>query len=198
MLTSVMNTTIYDKTEKGRDEIATRKHQLNPRLRTLLVMMDGHNSIDELLAKVGSLGLTEDSFHELLANDFIALVGVPGAVAAKPAAKPARPPYPSAPAPIMPPAAVALAPVVDPAQQFKALYDFYNQTIKSTLGLRGFTLQLKTEKAGNINDFRDLRQQYVEAVLKAKGPEMARSLRDRLDQLLGGKPDQETVFLPGD
>ncbi|MES2739404.1 MAG: hypothetical protein V4754_00415 [Pseudomonadota bacterium] len=193
MLTSVMNTTIYDKTEKGRDEIANRKYQLNPRLRTLLVMMDGHNSIEELLAKVGSLGLSEESFHELLANDFIALVGAPGAGAAKPAAKPLRPP-----APFMPPAAAAPALIVDPAQQFKALYDFYNQTIKSTLGLRGFTLQLKTEKAGNISDFRDLRQQYVEAVLKAKGPEMARSLRDRLDQLLGGKPDQETVFLPGD
>jgi hypothetical protein len=185
MLTSATNKTIYDKTEKGREEIATRKHQLNPRLRTLLVMMDGRNSIDNLLAKVGSLGLSEDSFHELLANDFIALAGVPGGSTGKAAPKPLRPPHPP-------------APVADPAQQFRALYDFYNQTIKSTLGLRGFTLQLKTEKASNINDFRDLRQQYVEAVLKAKGPEMARSLRDRLDQLLGGKPAQETVFLPGD
>jgi hypothetical protein len=68
--------------------------------------------------------------------------------------------------------------------QFQALYHFYTTTIKSTLGLRGFTLQLKVERCGNIEDFKALRQTYVDAVLKSKGAEMARSLGDRLDHLL--------------
>jgi NaMN:DMB phosphoribosyltransferase len=68
--------------------------------------------------------------------------------------------------------------------QFEAIYHFYTETIKSTIGLRGYGLQLKVEKAASIDDFRALRQAYLEAVLKAKGNEMARSLRSRLDQLL--------------
>lgn len=40
------------------------------------------------------------------------------------------------------------------------------------------------EKAASIEELRDLREPYLEAVLKAKGNEMARSLKSRLDQLL--------------
>ena len=70
-----------------------------------------------------------------------------------------------------------------------AVQEFYTQTIKSTLGLRGMILQLKVDKCGNIAAFRELREVYVEAVLKAKGREMALSLSGRLDQLLGIEND---------
>ena len=75
------------------------------------------------------------------------------------------------------------------AQRHMAVQDFYTQTIKSTLGLRGMMLQLKVEKCAGIEDFRNLRNVYVEAVLKAKGSEMALSLSRRLDQLLGIESD---------
>jgi hypothetical protein len=39
-----MSAVIYDKTEKGREEVATRKYQLAPRMRSLLVMVDGKQS----------------------------------------------------------------------------------------------------------------------------------------------------------
>ena len=65
-----------------------------------------------------------------------------------------------------------------PPSAIRALYDFYNQTIKSTIGLRGIGLQLKVEKAAGIADFRALRLPYLQAVLKAKGREMALSLRE--------------------
>jgi hypothetical protein len=86
----------------------------------------------------------------------------------------------------------------DSPERFRALYDFYNQTIKSTIGLRGIALQLKVEKAAGIDDFRALRLQYLQAVLKARGREMAVSLRDRLDQQLGGKPAIDDFELPGE
>ena len=70
------------------------------------------------------------------------------------------------------------------SEQFQMLYNFFNETIKSMLGLRGFTLQLKVERAKSIDDFKILRNPYLEAVLKSKGREIARSLRDRLDMLL--------------
>lgn len=159
---------IFDKTDKGREEIATRKYQLPSRLRTLLVMIDGKQEAGDLLKKVAGLGLSDDSVRELLDNGFI-----------QPAAQPAA----AAPAPTI---------VVDdrPAEipespsQYQAIYQFYTETIKSTIGLRGYALQLKVEKAASIDDFRALRDPYLEAVLKAKGKEIARSLRTRLDQLL--------------
>lgn len=212
-----MKTSIYDKTAKGREEIATRRYQLAPRLRTLLVMVDGRRPEDELLRNVAGLGLTADAMQELLREQFIVLSTsyntieaplVDTEMTATAAPMPAMPPVMPAPPPVRP---VAAAPVVAPAavtpqaapaapaatpskaQQFQALYDFYNKTIKSTIGLRGFTLQLKVEKAACVEDFRELRRPYLEAVLKAKGGDVAERLGAQLDQLLGERTDDDLV-----
>ena len=180
-----MNASIYDKTEKGREEITTRKYQLASRLRTLLVMIDGKQTATDIMKKVAALGLTEQNLQELLEQEFIIEIAVqaetsPTITDSSPASESiatttdiaAKSPEP-------------VAPEMTDAERFQALYNFYNETIKSAIGLRGYGLQLKVERAGNIDDFRALRQTYVEAVQKAKGPEMARSLSDRLDLLLG-------------
>lgn len=185
-----MTSIVFDKTEKGREEIATRKHQLATRLRTLLVMIDGKQSSDELLKKVSGIGLNAESLAELEKNGFIQ-----GVADAAPAPAPAAPTPPPAQAPAA--ASSPNAGVLPPGQtQFEAIYHFYTETIKSTIGLRGYTLQLKVEKAASIQEFRQLRNPYLEAVLKAQGKEMARSLRDRLDQLLylgEAVPPQTTI-----
>jgi len=165
-----MNSSIYDKTAKGREEIATRKFQLASRLRALLVLVDGHRSEEELLRNVAGLGLTETALQELLEQGYILL-------AASYASLPEPEPEPVA-EPAAPPAAA------DPVQQFRSIYDFYNKTIKSTMGLRGFTLQLKVEKAGSVDELRDLRAPYLEGVTKAKGRDTAALLAQQLDQLL--------------
>ncbi len=176
-----MNTSIYDKTEKGREEITTRKHQLASRLRTLLVMIDGKQSATDIMKKVSALGLTEQNLQELLEQEFIVEI----AQQAASANGTAESPTPASTATTSPVADSSAAPAMTDAERFQALYNFYNETIKSAIGLRGYGLQLKVERAANIDDFRALRQTYIEAVQKAKGPEMARSLSDRLDLLLG-------------
>lgn len=179
-----MHTAVYDKTAKGREEIATRIYRLAPRLRTLLVMVDGKHAIGDLLSNVAGLGLNETSVTDLLEEGFIA----PASVAA-----PAAPVAPEAAPPVQEAAVAAPAGAAD---QFQALYIFYNQTIKTTLGLRGFPLQLKVEKAGNVDEMRALRLSFLEAALKARGSAATRLLRDRLDQLLGGRPELDDFFLP--
>ena len=234
-----MNSCVYDKTEKGREEIATRKYHVPPKLRTLLVMIDGRNPLDALMKNFAGLGLTEANVNELLNEQYITLVsGGEESKAETPTA--ARPPASArarmqararvaaargasaqaaedadgpdvdqddgsamtqAAAAIEHAAALPPAPLVvsmDSADRFRALYEFFNQTVKSTLGLRGLMLQLKVEKAANIDDFRALRRPYLEAVLKAKGREMALSLRDRLDKLLGGPPESDDFALPAE
>lgn len=172
-----MLNSIYDKTEKGREEIATRKHHLANRLRTLLVMVDGKQSATDLLKKVSALGFDENNVQELLDQEFITVVSKAG-----------ESPVAAAPeinlvSDLPPPVAVAVEEMSE-SEQFREVYTFFNETIKSVLGLRGFTLQMKVERAGTLDDFKKLRQPYLEAVLKSKGREMARSLRDRLDYLL--------------
>ena len=177
-----MTASIYDKTVIGREEIATRKYQLNPRLRTLLVMIDGKQSAAEIMKKVTGLGLNEQNLQELLDLELIAVI------AQTASATPETAPLPMLTEAVPDTGAEVQGDKVESsmtdAERFQALYSFYNETIKSAIGLRGYGLQLKVERAANIDDFRALRQAYVEAVQKAKGPEMARSLRDRLDQLL--------------
>lgn len=172
-----MTNAIFDKTDKGRDEIATRKHQLAPRLRTLLLLIDGKHGAGEVLKNVAGIGLNEESLTELLNGGFIQMVAAPSPAVEPAGAAPARTEDATPPAP-----AANILPAGE--SQFQAIYHFYNETIKSTIGLRGYALQLKVERASSIQEFRDLRQPYLEAVLKAKGNEMARSLRNRLDELL--------------
>lgn len=218
-----MSAMVYDKTEKGREEISTRKHQLASRLRTLLVMIDGRLPLDDLLRNFAGVGVTEDNVKELLNEGYIFLASgsepdpgppsrLPGSARARQIARRAAGvegahheadlheeapvPLPQvASSPLQSPQALAES-LLDDATRFRHLYDFYNQTIKSTIGLRGILLQLKVEKCGNVADFRALRLQYLEAVFKAKGSEMARSLRGRLDELLGGPPEHDDFTLP--
>ncbi|MDB5937347.1 MAG: hypothetical protein JWQ01_4691 [Massilia sp.] len=70
-----MNTCIYDKTDKGREEIATRKYQVPARLRTLLVLIDGRHSVEALLKNLAVLGVSAENVDELLRQEFIVLVG---------------------------------------------------------------------------------------------------------------------------
>ena len=177
---------IFDKTERGRTEIATRGQTVAPRLRTLLLLVDGKTGSDELLRKVAGLGLGQEHLDELLQAGLIQASGDDGVAAVSTAAAPAAAPTAPAPAKSVAPAApIPLEQILPPGQtQFEAIYHFYNDTIKSMIGLRGYGLQLKVERASSVQDFRELRQAYLEAVLKAKGEEIARSLRGRLDQLL--------------
>ncbi|NMM37764.1 MAG: hypothetical protein HHJ09_09640 [Glaciimonas sp.] len=68
-----MNNSIFDKSQKGREEIVMRKHGLALRLRALLVMIDGQHSTVDLLEKVSGLGLGEHSIQDLLDNGYIQL-----------------------------------------------------------------------------------------------------------------------------
>ena len=162
-----MNTALYDKTAKGKEEIATRSGRLAPRLRTLLVLVDGRRTVEELLHHVAGIGLHAEALAELLEHGYIVTAPADDLAAV---------------------AAAVTPPAPKPPTQFQAVYDFYNNTIKNTIGLRGFTLQLKVEKACNIDDLRELRQPYIEAVQKARGGEIATALARKLDELLAATP----------
>ena len=195
-----MSTTIYDKTDKGREELSTRKYQLAPRSRSLLVMIDGKQTAADLLKKIVGLGLNQQSIQDLLDQEFIAISQnvtlsaapllsaittpeIDAATVAESGAEASPDATPIIDTPSKPILKISEN-AEENANRFQALSKFFNETIKSTLGFRGFTLQLKVERVSTLQEFEDLRNIYIEAILKAKGKDLARNLRDKLDQLL--------------
>lgn len=61
----------YHKSAKGNEAIATRQHGLSPRLRSMLIMIDGKRSFDELARLGATLGDAELLMGELEAGGFI-------------------------------------------------------------------------------------------------------------------------------
>lgn len=188
-----MDKFIFDKTDKGREEIVTRKYRLASRLRALLVLIDGKKSTPELLRKVSGLGLDEQSIVELIDGDFIgaingALNGTLDGAIVEPSAETetladhvATLPEAASAVDQSEPAAEN---IVLEGHQLILVQSFFNETIKSAIGLRGFGLQLKVERASTLEEFRGLRQQYFNSVSKSRGHDVATSLTERLDALL--------------
>ena len=222
-----MSKRIYEKTEKGREEIATRKHHMPSRLRSVLVMVDGRQPLAALLPHLAKLGLDKGSIDELVEQEYIrslpcaeddeiAAAAAAAAAALTVAARvppglrrmhklhgsvaaPAKlasldlvsvdgvidvapEPAPAAPVREAMPALGELA--ANDLERFKAVHRFYTETIRGNLGLRGFALQLKVERADTLDDLRALREPYLDAVKKTKGNEMAQALDARLLSLL--------------
>lgn len=206
-----MKVSSFDKTDKGREEMATRKHALSSRLRTLLLLFDGKRTVPEVLQKVAGIGLTEQHITELMEMGFIQRCEIE---MAGPASAPVEaivpivpqrrismpdPAVTRAPAIGAPPPTTAAAPRDDAlasaegATPLQALYNFYTETIRSAVGLRGYALQIKVERARSVEDFRKMRGDYLAAVEKAQGADAARELDRRLQQLL----DAEASESPG-
>jgi hypothetical protein len=174
---------IFDKTGKGREEIATRKYRLPPRLRTLLLLIDGKQTTDQLLQKIA--GLEEQSIEELLSGGFIFNVNE---AAPTEQSNPAQ-----TPAPELEEASATATLLLEGETKFQAIRRFYTDNIRKTLGLRGYNFQLKVDEAQSIDDLHALHDLYIAAVLKLKGETVARDLHLQLEQLFNlEEPPAET------
>lgn len=73
---------VIAKTAKGAQEIQTRALGLPQKLRALLIMVDGKQSVAALIQRFGGLGDVEASLSELLAQGYVQAVSAPAPVAA--------------------------------------------------------------------------------------------------------------------
>lgn len=165
-----MDDIFFDKSEKGREELVTRKYQLPSKLRPLLVIIDGKHCSSLLLKKVAGLGLTEDSLATLLEQGFVVqkdilptIIPVDKSLSHVPKKRLLCTPKP---------------------ERIVAIRQFFNESIKSKLGLRGFALQLKVERAVSIFDFLELGEVLIDSIQKSKGVDVACLIRSELDVLL--------------
>jgi len=170
-----MTASIYQKTDKGQEEIRTRAYHLDQKHRALLLMVNGEKTCDEILIQLAPLGMNHAVFDELEQGGYIRshLVGT---------------------APVKSESAIALgesaAATPDATsgehgvEGYQRLYRFYTETISRYLGLRGYLLEMKVEKAGNVADLVALRDTLKAALAKARGEAEASNVIAQLDLLI--------------
>src|SRR5262249_28979352 len=66
---------VYRKTELGLAEVKERKIRLNPRLRTMLILVDGTQTEAQLLEEGAGVGAPADFLDQLMAAGLIERVG---------------------------------------------------------------------------------------------------------------------------
>jgi hypothetical protein len=155
----------YRKTERGAAEIRERKLKLNPRIRTMLILIDGEQPEFILREEGVKVGAPADFIAQLLSAGLIERAGrAPKAGAAAPSAAAAAP--------------------ADEFIRFRNAKDFMNVTVVDALGIRSFFFTLKLEKAATLDDLRELAAGYREAIAKGGGDEQAGVLAARLEDML--------------
>lgn len=81
---------------------------------------------------------------------------------------------------------------INSVELFQVLHDFYTETIKQNLGLRGYNIQFIVERATTLQDFHELRAPFLDAINKSQTEKKALELRDQLDELLSIIPLKST------
>jgi len=173
---------VFHKTEAGLDEIRTRTRKLDSRLRALLLVINGERRQSDLLAQVSGMGVGADAFDALREMGLIETEAT-----AEPTAAPTSAPLvETAPAAGEPPPPPPASPVSAEAGQYQRIYHFYTDVIGAHLGLRGYLMQMKVEKAGTVDELLALREPIHQALRKARGDMQAAEIMDSLDDCLQG------------
>ncbi|MHA6878394.1 hypothetical protein [Ralstonia pseudosolanacearum] len=175
-----MTATIYQKTDKGHEEIRTRSHRLDQKHRALLLMVNGEKTCDDILTQLQTLGMQQVEFDALELDGYI-----------RPhvADTPPPPEAPAvAPAPQHAPSS-APPPARTPAdghgvEGYQRLYRFYTEAISRHLGLRGYLLEMKIEKAASLAELIALRDTLKAALAKARGEPDTSNVIAQLDLLI--------------
>ena len=153
---------IHRKTALGLAEIRDRKLKLSPRLRTMLILIDGMRPELILKEEAGKVGAPPDFLAQLAAAGLIERAQ--GSAAA-------------------PGAAATVAPA-DEFARFREAKNFMNTTVVDALGIRSFFFTMKLERAGVVADLVELVEPYREAIAKGAGPEQADVMVARLQEML--------------
>ncbi|AMR78456.1 hypothetical protein [Cupriavidus nantongensis] len=193
---------IYRKTEAGQDEIRSRARKLDHKLRALLLMVNGERREQALLAQVAGMGIGPEAMATLLAQGLVEAVAEPAQPSAAAPQELAHVAPPAADTNLFSVYAMRHAPVAEAAapphtsaagvhspaevQAYQRLYHFYTDVIGQHLGLRGYMLQVKVEKAGDLPALMALREPLHAALLKARGEITARAITAQLDQVRDG------------
>lgn len=133
----------YTKTEAGQLAFKQRSADITARQRSMFILFDGNKTGEQVLAATAGLGATQADIDVLLALGFLAVVPGSDKVVLR----------------VSPPdAAAAMAPAASGRSEQERYLDGMKTAtqITSSLGLRGFRLNLAVEAAANLKELMEL------------------------------------------
>ena len=181
--------TIYAKSRAGQEEVKNRKMKLPPKLRTMLILIDGTKPAFLLREEAATLGVAADFLDHLEQLGLVERVGQAGAGATAAAQGPVgAAAVPTGSAGTAHDAGTAAPAGMDTLKRFRLAQQFMNDTAVNALGIKAFFFTLKLERCATVEDLRQHVIAYREAIAKASGDSEAEVLSRRLHELLG--PEQ--------
>jgi hypothetical protein len=151
------------KTDSGNREMAQRAHKLSSRVRSLLIVIHGTETVAELTKNFQAFGDVDAGLKELVTLGLITAhtQAASAAVTRMPAAN--------------------AADIVPPPQQAKQLH---NESAVAVLGLRAFLFTLKLEHCYTADELRGILPEYQRVMTKAKGANFAAAMVKRVQAIL--------------
>ena len=155
---------IYAKTEEGAREIKERKLNLPIVLRSLLIMVDGHRTVAQVLEGARALRIDADAFATLERAGLIAKrFSAPSAANPEPSSTPRSEAKP---------------------QRFLDAQRELSDAINAHLGFRGYMMMMRLQRASNLRDLHDLLPDFAKAMVRRVGIDAATPIVGRLEQLI--------------
>ncbi len=172
--------TLFGKTAAGREALTTRPAGLVPRLRSLLIMVDGKRNLAEFEKLTGSLEQATQSLNDLMAGGWVEVVGADGLPKAMPASAMLAPAVPfepekSQPVPVATPesAAVATLPFSEARRQVVRF-------INDQLGPMGESLAIRAESCKTPADLQAALPRIRDGLKSFKGSAVVQQFDEAL------------------
>jgi len=159
-----MDGVVFAKTVFGVDELQQRQMRLHPRLRTLLVMVDGKQPASQLVQTLSAAGVTEAHLQQLQDAGLIQPVQSPT--------------HPLSPTPSKPNFASLLTILPDEvpkdeSSRLMSLYRIYGEVIRESFGPRAGAYLKKLDQATRIRDYIMLGNEIITTLNQTQRVEQA-------------------------
>jgi hypothetical protein len=154
-------------------------------------MANGTRSVAEIQSAFAHLGASADSLDLLLRQGFIRLLPesnsdlIPGEACVQE----------SSVAPGSPEVNLSEQNSSAQAQFYTQLYQHMASAVKTNLGLKGFLLLLKVEKAGSVQELLELNDAIADALAKSRGLALANAFVSKTQALVDQHEDEASSAL---
>jgi len=153
---------IYAKTDEGVRELKERRLNLPIALRSVLIMVDGHHTVGQVLERAQALRVDANTLAALERAGLIA----------KRFSAPSGDERAHAPAPR----------TADEVERFAAAQTRLSGLINEHLGFRGYLMMMRLQRAENLRDLHDFLPDFAQALVKRIGMEAATPIVSELER----------------
>ena len=168
---------IYEKTEKGIDELTNRTYKLDYRLRLVLIFVDGRKDVGLLLDEIDKFELDNASLIKLARDQFISKVlPIPTLRAIIETPNVTRDPEV--------PSTRSISTPGEQSIHFLQACKLIRETVPSQSGFRGMRFIYKLNRAKTIEDLRSLYEEYYRLLTMRLSVVEAQHWVVQLDELL--------------